>query len=78
MDRHHDSRRANTALRTVVLNKRLLHRVQLTVGAERLNSDHVATVSLEYKLNAGADGVVLNGTVARTPEKYRARSTIAF
>src|SRR5438477_8741425 len=52
--RHDHARRAESALQTVILAERLLHRVQWrTVGRETLDRGYAATVSHDCKHRAG-------------------------
>ena len=61
--RHDHPRRAVTALQPVVLHERPLHRVQLAVGGQTLDRDHVGTVGLDrqhgaalHRLTVDVDG----------------------
>ena len=58
IERHHDSRRAEAALRAVALDHGLLHRMQLITAFQRFDGDQLAAIERTDEENAARRGEV--------------------
>ncbi len=77
--RHDEARRAEAALRAVVLDHRELHGMQRAVLlGEVLDRHHLAAVHLSEQHDAGVDRLVHQLAVAHTAERDRAGAAIAL
>ncbi len=75
---HHDARRAEAALRAVMVDHRLLHRMQAVALGEVLDRDEFGAVELAKQQDAGVDRLVGELAAAQTREHDRAGAAIAL
>ena len=75
---HHDARRAKAALGAMVVDHRLLQRMQRLALGEILDRDQLGAVELAEQENAGVDRLVRQLAVAEPRQHHRAGAAIAF
>ncbi len=75
---HHDTRRAKTALRTVLTRHRLLHRMQHAVVGKILDGDQFGAVQLAEQRDARIERLVNEAAVALAHDHDGAGAAIAF
>ena len=73
-----ESRRAESTLRTVVIDHRLLDRAELPVVCDPLDRDNVHAVELMDRLNARDARPISDGSAVGGPGQDRASAAIAF
>ena len=76
--RHHETGCAETALRGVMLDHRLLDRVEIAVALEVLDRDQGLAVEHAHELNAAVDRPIPQPAVLEVPDNGGARAAIAF
>jgi hypothetical protein len=74
---HHETGRAETALRAMLLDHRLLDRMQLAVG-NIFNGDHLGAVSLPREHDAGIDRPIDDAASVKTAQHDRAGTAVAL
>ena len=79
IQRHHEARRAEAALRAMRIDQRLLHRMQPAVGSlQMLDGRDAAALEHRQQENAGVDGAMTHLSVAQLADRHRAGAAIAF
>ena len=77
--RHHDSRRAESALGAVAFQKRPLHRMQLAaLIGQSLDRKHGSSIKLRKQQEAGVDRAISWLPVFQAADNDRAGAAIAF
>jgi hypothetical protein len=75
---HHDSGRAEAALRGVSVDHRPLQRMQFGPGSEILDRDELGAVELAQEQNTGVERLVSKPASAQPRQHHRACAAIPF
>ena len=75
---HHDARRAEAALRRVIVDHRLLQRMQFAARGKVFNRDELRAVELAQKQNAGVERLVGEPAAPESRQRHGARAAIAL
>ena len=75
---HHDPRRAEPALRGVVIDHRLLDRMKLAAEGKIFDRDELRAIELAQKQNAGIERLVAKSAAFRPRQHDSARPAVAL
>jgi hypothetical protein len=79
IERHDETGRAKTALAAVMIDHRLLHRVQPAVApGKMLDRDHMAAIDRGQKPDAGIDRAIAEALGPKPPDQHGAGPAIAL
>ena len=80
VEAHHEARRAEAALRAVMIHHCLLHRVQMAVAPlQMLHRHHMTAMERPHEADAGIDAFIGKCAIRPdTPDQHRAGTAIAL
>ena len=78
VERHDEARRAEAALRAVLVDERLLHGMQRAGQSQVLHRHDVGRVERSDEADAGIDGLVAEIAVDEPPDEHRAGAAVAL
>ena len=78
MERHHDSGRTEAALRAVVIDERLLDRMQRPFAQQAFDGQNLTAVERREGADASVDRPIIDASRHRSTDRDRASAAVAF